>query len=59
MTISYNGHPVIGFGASEEPTPPTSKPPSPWPMLLASSVVSAAAGWAIDEVVRKIRKRKR
>jgi hypothetical protein len=58
MTIRFNGHPVIGFGASEEPAPPPKV--SPWPMVLATSVVSAATGWAIEEIARRtIRKRKR
>lgn len=59
MTVRYNGHPVVGFG--EEPTPPTTtKASSPWPMVLATSVVSAATGWAIDEIAHRVRgKRKR
>lgn len=59
MTIRFNGHPVIGFGASEEPTPPAATASSPWPMLLASSVVSAAAGWAIDEITHRVRGKRR
>lgn len=31
----------------------------PWGEILASSVVSAAAGWAIDETVQAVRKRRR
>jgi hypothetical protein len=57
VTVRYNGQPIVGFG--EAPTPPTTTKTSPWPMVLASSVVSAAAGWAIDEVVRKVRKKRR
>jgi hypothetical protein len=60
MTIRYNGCPVVGFGVSEMPTPPTVVPKaSPWPMVLASSVVSAAAGWAIDEIAHRVRGKRR
>jgi hypothetical protein len=56
--MNYNGHPVVGFG-EEQPTPPTTKPKSEWPMLFATSIVSAAAGWAIDETARYVRGRRR
>lgn len=53
--MHYNGHPVVGFG-EEETTPPVAPPTtSPWPMVLASSVVSAATGWAIQELARAAR----
>ena len=55
--IARGGRPVVGFGG-EEPTSP--KPVSPWPMVVATSVVSAVAGWAIEEVAnRTIRKKHR
>jgi len=59
MIVHYGGHPVVGFGESSDPSPPTTKTASPWPMLIASSVVSAAAGWAIEEVAHKVRKKKK
>lgn len=59
MTIRYGSHPVVGFGEEAVPSPPTTKASSQWPMVLASSVVSAAAGWAIDEVAHRFRKSKR
>ncbi len=61
MTIRYNGRPVVGFALGEAPPPPTSalKTSSPWPMVLATSVVNAAAGWAIEEVARNVRRKKR
>lgn len=58
--MNYGGHPVVGFGETEVVAPSTkSRTPSPWPMLLASSVVSAAAGWAIDEVAHRVRGKRR
>jgi len=59
--IRYGVRPITGFGIGETLTPPVATPgTSPWPMVLASSVVSAATGWAIEEVVRRtIRKKKR
>lgn len=58
MTIRYNGHPVIGFGSSPA-MPPAATGASPWPMVLATSVVSALAGWTIEEVAQRFRKRRR
>ena len=57
--ISLNSHPVIGFGDQLASAPIPTPHGSPWPMLLASSVVSAAAGWAIEEVAQAVKKRKR
>lgn len=55
MTIRHNGHPVVGFG-EEEATPPIApSTTSPWTIPLATSVVSAAAGWAIQEIARVAR----
>ena len=54
--IARGGRPVVGFGG-EEPVIP--KPVSPWPMVLATSVVSAVAGWAIEEVANRTIRRKR
>lgn len=60
MTIRYGGHPVVGFGQDEPVAPSAQKAStSPWPMLLVSSVVSAAAGWAIDEAAHRIRGKRR
>jgi hypothetical protein len=38
---------------------PTTAVTSPWKVALVTSVVSAAAGWVIEETARTIRKRKR
>lgn len=56
--ITRNGVPV-GFG--EAVTTPSAKQTSasPWPMALATSVVGAAAGWAIEEIARKTMKKRR
>lgn len=54
--IARGGRPVAGFGVGELITPPAA---SPWPMVVATSVVSAIAGWAVDEIAnRTIRKKK-
>lgn len=58
-SIQRGGHSVIGFGEKTAIEPPATKPPSPWPMVVATSVVSAAAGWAIDELARKVRGKRR
>jgi hypothetical protein len=52
--VRYNGHPVIGFGEDTVVTPVPSTS-SPWTIPLATSVVSAAAGWAIQEIARVAR----
>lgn len=52
--MKINGVPVVGFG-QEDPTPPAASGSSPWGMVVATSVVSAAAGWVIEEVARKFR----
>lgn len=49
--IHYNGHPVVGFG-EDALVAPAAPPTSPWTIPLATSVVSAAAGWAIQEIAR-------
>jgi len=55
--LALSGTPVIGFG-QEDPTPPATSGSSPWGMVVATSVVSAAAGWVIEEVARKFRGRR-
>jgi hypothetical protein len=55
--MKLNGVPVIGFG--EAVAAPSIHGSSPWPMVLATSVVSAAAGWAIEEVARVVRGKRR
>lgn len=59
MTIHYNGHPVVGFGEDAIVTPAAPPTTSPWSMVLASSVVSAAAGWAIEGIARAATGRRR
>lgn len=54
--IALGSYPVIGF-ADEFVSPPSST--SPWGLAVGTSIVSAAAGWVIEEVARKIMKRRR
>jgi hypothetical protein len=56
-TLTVRGAPVVGFG-EEAPAPPA-RSTSPWTIALATSVVSAAAGWTIEEVAKKFRKKRR
>lgn len=55
--MKFNGVPVIGFG--DAVTAPSTPKSSPWPMVLATSVVSAVAGWTIEEVARAVRGKRR
>ena len=48
-----------GLGQAEALIAPATTGSSPWVTMLATSVVSAAAGWAIEEVARTVRDRKR
>lgn len=57
--MNYGGRPTVGFGETEVVSPTKTSSSSPWPMVLASSVVSAAASWAIEEVVHKVRRTRR
>lgn len=57
--IRYNGHPVVGFGQEALTPPAATTTSSEWPMMLASSVVGAAATWAIEETARAFRGRRR
>jgi hypothetical protein len=61
--VFFGGRPVVGLGIGSsglgEPewavTPPSSEGPSTWAVALATSVVGAATGWALDEIADKIR----
>jgi hypothetical protein len=48
-----------GFGVGETVAPPAYSPPSPWAMGIATSVVGAAVGWAIEEIAVHVRGRRR
>jgi len=52
-----NGQPVVGLG--QVAVAPVVATASPWGLALATSVVGAAAGWCIEEVAKKIRKKRR
>jgi hypothetical protein len=58
MTIHYAGHPVVGFGQAEAIVAPAATT-SPWAVAIVTSIVSAAAGWALDEAAHHARKRRR
>lgn len=51
--------PRAGFVGQAAAALPVASSGSPWGMALATSVVSAAAGWAIEEVVQKFRGKRR
>jgi len=58
MTIRFANHPVVGFGQVEALAVPATTT-SPWTVALVTSVVSAVAGWAVEEVARKASGKKR
>jgi hypothetical protein len=58
MTIYHNGIAVAGLGESTVAAPVVHAP-SPWVFAVATSVISAATGWVIEEAARAVRKRKR
>jgi hypothetical protein len=55
--LSLGAHPVIGFGQAEAVAPAATT--SPWAVAIVTSIVSAAAGWALDEAAHHARKRRR
>lgn len=55
--LAFNGTPVVGFG--EAPVAPPIAAASPWGMVVATSVVGAAASWVIEEFASKVRRRRR
>ena len=62
--VSANRSRVVGFGDEEILAPTTAKKtakngPSAWTELLATTVVGAAAGWAIEEIATMVRGRRR
>ena len=60
--VPNNRSRVVGFGDEEiraPEAPRVSVGPSPWRVALVTTVLSAATGWIIDEVVRVIRGKKR
>jgi hypothetical protein len=52
---------VVGFGQEEilAPMVMTATTPSPWTVALVTTVLSAATGWAIEEVARGVRGRRK
>lgn len=50
--------PLVGFGQAEVIAAPVAAT-SPWTVALVTSVVSAAAGWALEEVSRRARGKRR
>ena len=56
--VSRDGKDVVGFGDGTVPTPAPTHP-SPLAMGIATSVVGAAVGWAIEEIATHVRKRRR
>lgn len=55
--VFLNGAPV-GVGQAAVAIPAAAAT-SPWGMALATSVVGAATGWIIEEVVQKVRGKRR
>ena len=60
--ITRGGHPVVGFGQGEAlvlPIAASAALTSPWTVALTTSVVGAAAGWVIEEIVQSTRRKGR
>jgi hypothetical protein len=53
--ISLKGAPAVGFGQAAALAAPAAVA-SPWVVALTTSVVGAAAGWAIEEIARRRRR---
>lgn len=57
--VGLGGAPVIGLdNAVAVPTTAVAGS-SPWALALATSVFGAATGWVIEEVARKVRRKRR
>jgi hypothetical protein len=58
--IAREGHPVVGFGQIEELVAPAlAAAPSPITVAITTSLVGAATGWVLEEIVRTARGRRR
>lgn len=63
--IFLNGAPAVGLALENRNTTGVGTPPViaaaglPWGEIVASSIVSAAAGFALDGIVSAVRKKKR
>jgi len=55
--MTRNSQPVVGFGVASVAAPVIAA--SPWPMVLATSFVSAVTGLVVEEVVRSVRKKRK
>jgi len=54
--IALGVNTVDGFG-DQQTTPPAVPVTAPWKVAVATSMLSAATGWAIEAVARKVRGR--
>lgn len=67
--LFLNGAPIVGFGGAPvgfglgqvEAVAPAvaTTAASPWTLALTTSMVSAATGWAIQEIAQAVRRRRR
>ncbi len=57
--MKYNGHPVIGFGQAELVAPAATTAPSLWTTAILTSVVGGATSWVVEEIAKKVRKKRR
>jgi hypothetical protein len=61
VTVQRGNCPVVGFGQGEMPVPPTVvvRGSSPWAVALTTSLVGATAGWVIEEIAQRVRRKQR
>ena len=55
-TISLGDQPVVGFGNPALIVPAAT---TPWSEIIVTSVVSAAAGWGLEEIATQYRSKKK
>lgn len=55
-SISLGGESIVGFGNPALVVPAAA---TPWGEIIVTSVVSAAAGWGLEELATRYRKKKR
>ncbi len=56
-TVSLGDQPAVGFGNPALIVPAAAA--TPWSEIIVTSIVSAAAGWGLEEIATRYRSKKR